>query len=79
MNINERVTALMAKVTRRDVSEVFGKALCEAKREKQRFFGGADDQRTKPEIMADCLLAVYRAGLYDGLSAAMEDFSDDGR
>ena len=79
MNINERVTALMAKVTRRDVSEVFGKALCEAKREKQRFFGGADDQRTKPQIMADCLLAVYRAGLYDGLNAAQDEYLDDGK
>lgn len=79
MTLNDKLTAIMAKVTRRDVSEVFGKALCEAKREKQRFFAGADDRRTKPEIIADCLLAVYRAGVWDGLNAAQDEYLDDGK
>ena len=76
MNIQERTDALMMNVSRKAVSEVFATAMNRAKRDNQRL---TVDSKKKPEIIADCLLAVYRAGLYDGLSAAMEDFSDDGR
>lgn len=76
MTLNDKLTAIMERVTRKDVSLVFGKAVNESKRERQRYGG---DTRTKPEIMADCLLAVYRAGVWDGLNAAQDEYLDDGK
>ena len=76
MNIEQKMTAIMEHVTRKAVSEVFAAEMNRAKRENQRLTA---DHKRKPEIIADCLLAVYKAGLYDGLRAATEDFFDDGR
>lgn len=81
MNIDDKTTAIMEQVTRRQVSEKFAQAINEAKRQRQTMT--AKDERTKSQIIADALLTVYRAGVYDGLSAARDEYgmrySDDGK
>lgn len=75
MNVDDKTTELMERVTRRQVAERFAKAINEAKRQRQTLT--AKDERTKSQIIADALLTVYRAGVYDGLSAARDEYEKE--
>lgn len=75
MNVDDKTTELMERVTRRQVAERFAQAINEAKRQRQTMT--AKDERTKPQIIADALLTVYRAGVYDALSAAREEYEGE--
>jgi len=69
--IEKKTADIIRKVTRADVLTVYDRELYRAKRERQRY--DSEDGRTRKEVLADCLLAVYRAGIYDGLTAAAEE------
>lgn len=69
--MEEKTDAILRRVTRADVLTVYRRETNRARRERQRY--DAEDGRTRDEILADCLLAVYRAGIYDGLTAAAEE------
>lgn len=69
--IEKKTDALIRRVNRADVLTVYDRELYRAKRERQRY--DSEDRRTRKEVFADCLLAVYRAGLHDGLCAAAEE------
>lgn len=69
--MEEKTDAILRRVTRADVLTVYRRETNRARRERQRY--DAEDGRTRDEILADCLLAVYRAGLHDGLCAATEE------
>lgn len=77
MDINEKLAALMEHVTRKDVSEIFATEINRAKRYNQRMTT-TEERRRNPEIIADCLLAVYRAGAWDGLNAANDNGGQNG-
>lgn len=80
MDVDSKTNEIMGQVTRRGVSEKFAHAINEAKRDRQRW-GGSPDHRTNPEIIADALLFVYRAGVFDALTVARTEYearlSDD--
>lgn len=69
--IEKKTDALIRRVNRADLLTVYRREANRARRERQRY--DTEDGRTRDEVLADCLLAVYRAGIYDGLTAAAEE------
>lgn len=67
----ERETAvLMLRVSRRDLLDRYLRRLNGLRREAERY-----DGKPRPELdmVSEALLTIYRAGLYDGLSAARDE------
>lgn len=71
MDAEKKTAEMMERVTRRQIMAKYDRAVNEAKRERQRH--ERTDQRSGGEIMADALMALYRAGIYDALITIGQD------
>lgn len=69
--IEKKTDALIRRVNRADLLTVYRREINRARRDQQRY--NVDETRSRDEIITDGLLAVYRAGLHDGLCAAAEE------
>lgn len=76
MDIEQRTAELAGRVPAAELVTRFERGVNRAKRDRQRI---GHTKKDGLRIIADALRDVYLAGAYDALSAAMEDFSDDGR
>lgn len=73
-NIERETAALMLRVSRRDLLDRYLRRLNGLRRDAERY-----DGKPRPELdmVAEALMEIYKAGLYDGLSAARRDEEND--
>lgn len=69
-NIERETAALMLRVSRRELLDRYLRRLNSLRRDAERY-----DGKPRPELdmVTDALMEIYRAGLYDGLSAARDE------
>lgn len=68
--IEIETAALVLKVSRRDLLDRYLRRLNGLRRDAERY-----DGKPRPELdmVSEALMEIYRAGLYDGLSAARDE------